>query len=63
MSVGKEACPACGSQTSTLMTTVGRRPYFHECSQCGTRWGHACFHCHDDPPVGHICPVCGRVAS
>lgn len=22
-----------------------------------------CEHCHDDPPLGHVCPACGRAAK
>jgi hypothetical protein len=25
--------------------------------------GPDCKHCHDDPPVGHTCPACGRPAA
>lgn len=52
-------CPECGSGWVDLVTAATRE-YFHQCNRCRVRWGHACWHCHDDPPPLHRCPRCGR---
>jgi hypothetical protein len=42
------------------------RPDDHGCHlNDGTpvRGPHVCWHCHDDPPVGHTCSCCGIKAG
>ncbi len=57
-----ETCPACGLDGVDTFTTETRAAW-HECRRkCRTRWGHDCRGCHDAPPPGYRCPVCGHRA-